>query len=96
MTSHGSDIDRTAEWGWDDTPARARVFGADLPPIPEPLPKALDDGSAARVAYAGTNGRPYTAIGRTLIAQGELERGQVSLQTIHALTLRAYWLMSGR
>jgi len=48
----------------------------------------FDDGTAARVAYAGTNGRPYTAIGRTLIAQGELERGKVSLQTIRA------WLKS--
>ncbi len=48
----------------------------------------FDDGTVARVAYAGTNGRPYTAIGRTLIAQGELERGHVSLQTIRA------WLKS--
>jgi len=48
----------------------------------------FDDGTVARVAYAGTNGRPYTAIGRTLIAQGELERGKVSLQTIRA------WLKS--
>jgi membrane-bound lytic murein transglycosylase A len=44
----------------------------------------FDDGTVARVAYAGANGRPYTAIGRTLIAQGELERGKVSLQTIRA------------
>jgi membrane-bound lytic murein transglycosylase A len=44
----------------------------------------FDDGSVARVAYAGANGRPYTAIGRTLIAQGALERGKVSLQTIRA------------
>jgi membrane-bound lytic murein transglycosylase A len=42
----------------------------------------FDDGAIARVAYAGTNGRPYTAIGRTLIAQGAVERGKVSLQTI--------------
>jgi len=48
----------------------------------------FDDGTVARVAYAGTNGRPYTAIGRTLIAQGELERGKVSLQSIRA------WLKS--
>ena len=30
----------------------------------------FDDGSTARIAYAGENGQPYTAIGRTLIADG--------------------------
>jgi len=44
----------------------------------------LDDGSAIRLAYAGANGRPYTAIGRTLIQNGELDRANVSLQTIRA------------
>jgi len=44
----------------------------------------LDDGSAIRLAYAGANGRPYTAIGRTLIEDGELDRAGVSLQAIRA------------
>src|SRR6202012_4500463 len=47
----------------------------------------LDDGSAVRIAYAGENGRPYTAIGRILIAQGALTRETVSLQTIRAWLL---------
>ncbi len=42
----------------------------------------FDDGSAARIAYAGANGRPYTAIGRELIARGALTRETVSLATI--------------
>jgi membrane-bound lytic murein transglycosylase A len=45
------------------------------------------DGSTARIAYAGENGRPYTAIGRTLIADGSLARETVSLQTIRAWLL---------
>jgi membrane-bound lytic murein transglycosylase A len=45
---------------------------------------AFDDGTRARVAYAGQNGRPYTAIGRTLIAEHALEKANVSLQTIRA------------
>lgn len=44
----------------------------------------FDDGSYARVAYAGTNGHIYTAIGRTLIKQGALTRENVSLQSIAA------------
>lgn len=44
----------------------------------------LDDGSVIRLAYAGENGQPYTAIGRTLIAEGALTRDTVSLQSIRA------------
>jgi membrane-bound lytic murein transglycosylase A len=47
----------------------------------------FDDGSKGRIAYAGENGQPYTAIGRTLIAQGELTRENVSLQSIRAWLL---------
>ena len=44
----------------------------------------LPDGRMLRLAYAGGNGRPYTAIGRTLINEGQLTRETVSLQTIRA------------
>jgi len=43
---------------------------------------AFEDGSKARVLYAGENGHPYTAIGKTLIADGALEKGKVSMQSI--------------
>ena len=42
----------------------------------------FDDGAAARIQYAGENGRPYTAIGRILVASGRLARNQVSLASI--------------
>jgi membrane-bound lytic murein transglycosylase A len=45
---------------------------------------ALEDGDTLRVGYAGHNGHPYVAIGRELIARGELSRAEVSLQTIRA------------
>jgi membrane-bound lytic murein transglycosylase A len=45
---------------------------------------AFADGGMARIAYAGENGQAYTAIGRTLIAEGSLTREEVSLQTIRA------------
>jgi membrane-bound lytic murein transglycosylase A len=47
----------------------------------------LPDGSFLRLAFAGVNGRAYTPIGRTLIAQGALDRQSVSLQTIRAWLL---------
>jgi membrane-bound lytic murein transglycosylase A len=49
----------------------------------------FDDGSKARVVYAGKNGRPYTAIGRTLIARGALTKENVSMPAIRAW-LRAH------
>lgn len=44
----------------------------------------LEDGPVTRLAYAGDNGQPYTAIGRTLIAEGALTLQTVSLQSIRA------------
>jgi membrane-bound lytic murein transglycosylase A len=44
----------------------------------------FEDGSTIRIGYAGANGQPYTAIGRTLIADGSLKREDVSLQSIRA------------
>jgi len=42
----------------------------------------FDDQTSARIGYAGENGQAYTAIGRTLIADGSLTRETVSLQSI--------------
>jgi len=47
----------------------------------------FDTGEAGRIAYAGQNGQSYTAIGRTLIAEGALTRETVPLQTIRAWLL---------
>jgi membrane-bound lytic murein transglycosylase A len=44
----------------------------------------FDDGTMARIAYAGENGRPYTAIGRVLLAGGQLARDKISLASIRA------------
>lgn len=44
----------------------------------------FDDGSRAGVGYAGKNGRPYTAIGRTLIERGALTKNSVSMPAIRA------------
>jgi len=44
----------------------------------------LPDGSVLRVAYDGRNGRPYTPIGRVLIAEHALAPDDVSMQTIRA------------
>lgn len=44
--------------------------------------RLLLPSGAVRVGYDGANGRPYTAIGRTLIELGALTRETVSMKTI--------------
>lgn len=44
----------------------------------------LADGSMLRIAYDGQNGRPYTAVGHTLIVRGLLPREGMSMQAIRA------------
>lgn len=42
----------------------------------------LENGKVLRVGYAAQNGHPYTAIGKTLLDAGALEKGNVSMQSI--------------
>ncbi|SHN26379.1 membrane-bound lytic murein transglycosylase A [Pseudomonas asturiensis] len=42
----------------------------------------LDDGSQVRLAYADQNGRPYKAIGRWLVEQGQLKKEEVTMGAI--------------
>jgi membrane-bound lytic murein transglycosylase A len=45
---------------------------------------SLANGEKRRIAYAASNGQPYLAIGRSLIARGVLSREEVSMQSIRA------------
>jgi membrane-bound lytic murein transglycosylase A len=42
----------------------------------------LEDGTIKRVAYAGQNGWPYTAVGRVLVQEGTLPKEGLSMQVI--------------
>ena len=44
----------------------------------------LEDGRVIGVGYAGTNGRPYTAIGKVLVDLGEMPLGQATAPAIKA------------
>jgi site-specific recombinase XerD len=48
---------RIDEWGWDEAPPRVPLVPGDLPRQDHPLPKALDDGSAARLLRAAQSHR---------------------------------------
>ena len=42
----------------------------------------LDGGETLYVGYAGTNGHPYTSIGKLLVEDGRIERGGVSIAAL--------------
>jgi membrane-bound lytic murein transglycosylase A len=68
---------RGYELAWLDDPIEAfflHVQGSAL--------LHFDDGVAMQISYSGSNGWPYTSIGRVLIEQGALARETVSLQTL--------------
>jgi site-specific recombinase XerD len=48
---------RIEEWGWDEAPPRVPMFPGDLPRQDHPLPRALDDGAAARLLRAAQDDR---------------------------------------
>jgi site-specific recombinase XerD len=48
---------RLDEWGWDEAPPRVPMFPGDLPRQDHPLPKALDDATAAKLLRAACNDR---------------------------------------
>ena len=70
---------RKLEIAWVDDPADAfflHIQGSGR--------IVLDDGSVLQVGYAAANGRPYTPIGRVLIADGAIAREDMSMQAIRA------------
>jgi site-specific recombinase XerD len=48
---------RIEEWGWDEAPPRVPMFPGDLPRQDHPLPRALDDASAAKLLRAAQGDR---------------------------------------
>ncbi|MFT8244024.1 murein transglycosylase A [Roseomonas sp. BN140053] len=44
----------------------------------------LPNGAVLRLGYAGQNGQPYRAVGRSLIERGELMRDRMSMRAIRA------------
>jgi len=73
----GALVGRGYEIAWVDDPIEAfflHVQGSAL--------LHFDDGVQMQISYAGSNGRPYTSLGRVLVEQGKMERQAVSLQTL--------------
>lgn len=71
-------FDRISEWDWADAPARVPIYSIDLPITDDPLPRFLDDATAAQLLRAASadpdplRGLVVHILARTGIRVGEL------------------------
>ena len=86
---------RLAEWDYHDTPARILVFLSDRPIKDTPLPKFLDDPTAAKfMAAAQALPDPFDRLAIELLARTGMRKGELLALTIDAVVQigSAYWL----
>jgi integrase len=72
-------FDRIIEWGYDDAPARVPIFAGDFPDRDEPLPKFLDDPTAATfMASLATDPNPRRRLMVEILARTGIRSGELS------------------
>ena len=87
-------FERIIEWGWDDSPARCPVFESDLPKVDDPLPKFLDDPSAARFMRAAAELDPLGRLIVEMLARTGMRVSELCALTADAVMIigDAHWL----
>lgn len=88
-------FERIIEWGYDDAPPRVPVFASDLPKADEPLPRFLDDPTAARLLRAAANDRdPFRRLVVELLARTGLRVSELCGLEADAVTRKegGWWL----
>lgn len=88
-------FERIAEWGYDDVPIRIPVYVSDRPIKNKPLPKFLDDPTAAKfMAAARALPDPFDRLAIELLARTGMRKGELLRLTIDAVVQigSAYWL----
>jgi site-specific recombinase XerD len=88
-------FERLIEWDWPDAPMRNPILHGDIPPRPEPLPKFLDDRSAAKLmAAARAHHLPRYRLVIEMLARTGLRAGELCDLAADAVTQigDAHWL----
>jgi len=72
-------FERIIEWGYDDAPARVPIFAGDFPNRDEPLPKFLDDPTAAKfMAGLAADENPRRRLMVEILARTGIRSGELS------------------
>ena len=88
-------FERIIEWDYDDAPARVPIFAGDFPNRDEPLPKFLDDPTAAKfMATLATDPNPRRRLMVELLARTGMRSGELSGLDDNAMVLigDTHWL----
>lgn len=86
---------RIIEWGYDDAPARVPIFAGDFPERDEPLPKFLDDPTAAKfMATLAADANPRRRLMVEILARTGIRSGELSGLDDDAMVLigDTHWL----
>jgi integrase len=88
-------FERISEWDYPDTPPRIPVFASDRPIKDRPLPRFLDDPSAAKL-LAAARALPdrFDRLAVELLARTGMRKGELLGLTVDAVVQigSAYWL----
>jgi integrase len=88
-------FERIIEWDYDDAPPRVPVYASDLPKADEPLPRFLDDATAARLLRAAANDKdPFRRLVVELLARTGLRVGELCTLEANAVVRQhdGWWL----
>jgi site-specific recombinase XerD len=88
-------FERLIEWDWPEAPRRNPIFHGDIPLRTEPLPKFLDDQTAAKLMAAARKHRiPRYRLVIEMLARTGLRASELCELDADAVTLigDAYWL----
>jgi site-specific recombinase XerD len=86
---------RISDWDWPEAPARVPIIPADLPRRDHPLPKALDDPSAAKLLRAAqAEPRQLVRVVMEVLLRAGLRVGEFTALRADAVVLigTAHWL----
>jgi len=86
-------FERIIDWDWDDAPRRVPIFAGDIPKADEPLPKFLDDPTAAKfMATLATDPNRRRRLMVELLALTGMRAGEVAgLRDDAVFRLRDRW-----
>jgi len=88
-------LERLAEWNGEDAPARVLMFAGDIPRRDQPLPRFIDDASAAKLLRAAREHLdPFTRLAVEFLARTGLRRSEfLDLKVDSVVQIgSAYWL----
>jgi integrase len=72
-------FERVIEWGYPDAPTRVPIYSGDLPQADDPLPRFLDDPTAAKfMATAATDPNPRRRLVVELLARTGMRVGELA------------------